>query len=392
MSALAAATAPAPADVRATLEQVAQYGTVGGEGAGLLDVGTGDFLAFFEREILDDLVARGGATCRFFEGSYGAGKTHLLRLLGEVAAARGMATVRTELSRDLGLEDWSLITKYVLEQVEVRVGGETVRSLPAILSALGGTGLAGVAALKRAALPHAGFRAAMLRAVGDPSPPAPLVRFLRGERVGAVELRRAGLAGIKDPLSRRNAEQVLNTVVSGLSHLGLPGTILLFDENERTLATDRAALSKRLQVAANVMRRFIDGCTTGGLVGTVAVFAVLPGFLENCTRLYPALGQRLEIGRGGDLAGEGVTAPAWRWPVLPIEAVGSTPAPEAFLDGVAGRLERLVVECGGAADGLGEVLRAEGSGVLAEHAGSGYRRPLMKRLAALTLARLDGGA
>ncbi len=374
---------PDPALVREALEQVAQYGLLGQASPGILDVGTGDFLAYFEREVLDDLVARGGATCRFVEGSYGAGKTHLLRLLADLAATRGMAVVQTELSRDLGLEDWSLITKYVLGQVETRIGGEPVRSLPAILSALGRTGLAGVAALRRANLPHAGFRAAMLRAVGEPSLPDPLHRYLLGERVAAGDLRRAGLAGIKDPLSGRNAEQVLNTVMSGLYHLGVPGVLLLFDENERTLASDRATLSKRLQVAANVMRRLIDGCTTGGLVGTVAVFAVLPGFLENCARLYPALGQRLEMARGPD------QPPAWRWPVLPVETVNSTPQPEQFLERASAILERLVAHCGGVTDGLVEAMRAEGISVLQEHAGSGYRRPLMKRLAALALARLD---
>jgi hypothetical protein len=294
-----------------------------------------------------------------------------------------MVVVQTELSRDLGLEDWSLITKHILERLEVTIGGTTVRSLPDILSAIGRGGLSGVAALRRAHLPHAGFRAAMLRAVGEPNLPQPLRAYLRGEKVGAAQLKRAGIAGIKDPLSRRNAEQVLNTALGGLHHLGLPGTVLLFDENERTLATDRAALSKRLQVAANVMRRFIDGCTTGGIVGTLAVFAVLPGFLENCTRLYPALGQRLEMARDPD------QPPAWRWPVLPVEAVGATPSPEAFLDGITDRLAALVAASGTAPDGLADAMHAAGTEVLAEQAGAGYRRPLMRRLAALALERMD---
>ena len=377
---------PDPATVRAALEQVAQYGILGNTAAELLDVGTGPFLDYVERELFDDLVAQGGATCRFFEGSYGSGKTHLLRLIGDRAAARGLAVVQTELSRDLGLEDWSAITRYILERVEVRIGGTAVRSLPDILSAWGRGGLSGVTALRRAHLPHAGVRAAMLRAVGEPNPPAPLRAYLRGERVGAAQLQRAGLDGIKDPLSRRNAEQVLNTALSGLHHLGLPGTLLLFDENERTLIDDRtgrAAFSKRLQTAANVMRRFIDGCTTGGIVGTVAVFAVLPGFLENATRLYPALGQRLEMARDADIP------PAWRWPVLPVEAVGTIAVPEDFLAGVAARLTDLVAASGAPTAGLAGALHAAGATVLAEQAGAGYRRPLMRRLAALALERLD---
>jgi hypothetical protein len=378
----ATAAPPDPSLTRAALEEVAQYGIATQAAAHLLDAGTGEFLAYFEREILADLVARGGATCRFFEGSYGAGKTHLLRLLGERAAARGMALVRTELSRDLGLEDWSLITRYVLEQIELQVGGETVRGLPALLAALGRGGLAGVAALRRANLPHAGFRAAMLLAVGEPALPPPLALYLRGERVGAAQLRRAGVAGVKDPLSRRNAEQVLNTVLSGLYHLGVPGVMLLFDENEQTLTSERRALSRRLQIAANVMRRLIDGCTTGGLVGTVAIFAVLPGFLENTARQYPAMGQRLEMTRADDHAA------AWRWPVLLVDAISSLTTPEDFLAAVSAVFCRLVAESGGATDGLAEQLAAAGAAVLLGHAGAGYRRPLMKQLATLALARL----
>lgn len=373
----------AVAALRGALEGVAQYGVLGGVAAEMLDVGSGPFLEYAERELFDDLLAQGGATCRFFEGSYGSGKTHLLRLLADRAAARGLVVVPTELSRDLGLEDWAAITRHILERVEVRLGGTTVRSLPDILSALGRDGLSGVAALRRAHLPHVGFRAAMLRAAGEPTIPAPLRAYLRGERIGAAQLKRAGVTGIKDPLSRRNAEQVLNTALSGLHHLGLPGTILLFDENERTLATDRAGGSKRLQTAANVMRRFIDGCTTGGIVGTVAVFAVLPGFLEGCTRLYPALGQRLEMARDADMP------PAWRWPVLPVEAVGTTPTPEDFLAGIAARLTSLVAGAGVPADGLDVVLHRAGDAILAEQAGAGYRRPLMKQLATLALDRLD---
>lgn len=183
---------PNPAAVRDALEQVAQHGIPGHAAAELLDVGSDPFLDYVERELFADLIAEGGATCRFFEGSYGAGKTHLLRLIADRAAARGMVVVQTELSRDLGLEDWSLITRHILERLGVTIGGTTVRSLPDILSASGRGGLSGVAALRRAHLPPAGFRAAILRAADEPTLPQPLRAYLRGERVGAAQLKRAG--------------------------------------------------------------------------------------------------------------------------------------------------------------------------------------------------------
>ncbi len=263
MSTQVVRTLPHPDLIRGALEQVAQHGVLGDADPRIVDAGTSDFLAYFEREILDDLIERGGATCRFFEGSYGAGKTHLLRLLSELALDRGMAMVQTDLSQDLGLDDWYPITKYILQNLEVRLDGEQVRGLPRILDGLREAGRADLAAFKDAQLPHAGFRNAMLRAVTEPAVSVLLVRYLLGEKVGTGQLQLVGIAGVKDPLSRRNAELVLATVAGGLFRLGLPGTMLLFDENERTLVSGRANPSNKLRIAANLMRRLIDGCTEG---------------------------------------------------------------------------------------------------------------------------------
>ena len=50
-----------------------------------------------------------------------------------------------------------------------------------------------------------------------------------------------GIRGVKAPLSKRNAEHVMNTVATTLHALGVPGTLLAFDENEQTLATSNRA-------------------------------------------------------------------------------------------------------------------------------------------------------
>ncbi len=52
--------------VRDVLEQIAQYGIVGGADARLVDVGSEEYVACFAREVLDGLLPYGGATCRFF--------------------------------------------------------------------------------------------------------------------------------------------------------------------------------------------------------------------------------------------------------------------------------------------------------------------------------------
>ena len=367
------------------LEQIAQSGVLGDANPWLTDVGSEAFVTCFEHEILDDLIQHGGSTCRFFEGSYGAGKTHLLRLLGETARARGMVIARTDLTHELGLGDWRSIAAYVLSSLEVTVAGVSARGLPNILRALAAGGTANVEALRAAHLPHTGFQAAMLRAVTVSRMPSVLRSYLLGNRVRLSEFKQSNVRGVKDPLVPKNAEHVLSTVLGGLFHLGLPGTLLLFDENESSLFSKRATVSPRLQAAANIMRRLIDGCTTGEIVGTVAVFAVLPGFLDTCAQQYPALGQRLEMPRK-------YSVPSWRWPIMPVASVTSLPEAEDFLEAALVQFRSLLLDAGCDRARVEHVMgqmSAEGDAVLESQAGAGYRRPLMKRLATLALGAME---
>ncbi|MEA2511521.1 MAG: hypothetical protein QOJ59_1008, partial [Thermomicrobiales bacterium] len=230
---------PDPETVLDALEVVAQHGILGNSDPRIFDVGTDGFLSFFDQEVLSDLVPHGGSTCRFFEGSYGAGKTHLLHMLRGLALERGMAVIQADLNHDLGLKDWHLITKTILQRVEVRIGGIDVRGLPLILDELRRSGRAATASLHGMSLPHVGFRNAMMYSVTEDDPPTDLNRYLLGENIPARRLQEQGLPGIKEPLSRRNFEHVLATVTAGLHRFGLAGTLLLFDETEQTLASDR---------------------------------------------------------------------------------------------------------------------------------------------------------
>jgi hypothetical protein len=375
---------PHPDIVRDALEQIAQYGTLGRANAGLFDVGTDRFVSYVETELLDDLIVNSGSTCRFYEGGYGAGKTHLLHLLEELAVGRGMASARIELSQDLPLEDWRSLTMFLLQHLSISHEGQDVRGLPNILATLRESGRSQTKALRAASLPHAGFKKAMLHASQGVATSPALTSYLLGERVTVRQLQRDGFGDIKDPLTQRNAELVLETVTGGLFHLGVRGTMLLFDETERSFVSNRAFPSAKVRLAANLMRRLIDACTTGRLVGSIIVFAILPGFLENCAQIYEALGQRLEMARGIE------TAPSWRWPVLPVDALTATRGRVDFMQRVVTRLVQLVDHCGGNASGLEARLLAEGEGALAAHAGSGYRRVLMKRLATMAAEHIEG--
>lgn len=342
----------------------------------LIDVGSKVFLEFFEREIIECLVKQGGATCRFFEASYGGGKSHLLGLFNLLASKHQMVTVNIELSRALSLLEWKDIAEHVLLNLEWRVGGQAVRSLPDILSQLTSTRSS---TLKHFKFVHSGFANAMeLYANGrnqlNPEARDKLKRFLCGERVGAGELRRCGVKGVKNPLSKRNAESVLNTVLSALFAFGFRGTFLLFDEMDQTF--NKISQTSKAQVAANLMRRFIDACSNGVIRGAVAIFAVLPDFLPACVRVYPALGDRLVVYRD-------TFTPGWRFPVLRLDDIAGYDKPETFMEELIRKIVSQVTE--EKRDRLSRELSLEGQDVLLRNPGPNFKRPLLKRIASKTL-------
>lgn len=372
--------------IKLGIETMAAYGLPHADSVEYFDVGTGKYLSYFEKEILDDLVSKGGATCRFFEGAYGAGKTHLLQMLTKMGLRKGMVVAQIDLSQAIGLEDWGLITKYILKNMTAVINGFRVRSLPDILFALGDTGNIDLNNLNNTNLPHSGFRNAMIQALRAPTNLEEqawlkLRQFLMGERVGLPELKRLGLFGIRGNLTSKNAELVLKTVLKGLYLIGLPGTMILFDENEKTLVTNKLIPPRKIKVGANLIRRLIDGCTTGVMVGAVVIFAVLPGFLENCSMVYPALHQRLNIV-------ERRNRPAWRWPLVPVNLTSTIGEPEDFLEQAIKMFEEVITLCGGNIVELRPELQTIGQSVLENNAGLGYKRDLMKQLAIAVTRRL----
>jgi hypothetical protein len=380
---------PISDDLISALETVAQSGIAAPGAAALLDVGTSAFVDFIRAELLNGLLPNGGSTFRVFEGAYGAGKTHLLQLLADAAAERGMITVHADLAQGQSLETPHHLISFLLQNMQWTGASGTHRSLPRILQAMSREGVVTCAGFQAATFPHSGFAAAMRMAVVDEvnrSSQLDLVsRYLSGERVPAKEVRQAGIAGLKRPLSSRNAEQVLRTALTGLHELGCPGVVLLFDESERTLQVRGATASSRVRGAANLMRRLIDAFAMGDVRGTLAIFAVLPGFTNDCGRAYPALGQRLSRRRPA------TRQIAWRWPVLQLDEVGSYTDPDAFVVAAAQKLTSIPGIANGNRAALEKTLVDRGRAVVRVNAGTGYRRQVMKDFASQILAALPTG-
>jgi len=282
-------------NILASLKVVASSGVATPEAAHLVDVGSDAYLDLLEKEFLQASSDTVTSTVRIFEGASGSGKTHLLELLRRKAVAAGYATVRTTLSESLHLEDFKLISRHILENIEGKVNGALVRSLPDLLSRAGAAGRVRTAELESYQAPHPGFKAACHYAAEFPLDHpdfSHLRRFLLGERISGAALSSSGIKYVKNPLSERNAERVIRTVCSVLQFAGFRGLALLFDENERTLVVSRGTPSMRVRKTANLLRRMIDSCVNGEMPRTVVVFTVLPAFLENAKQYLDALGTR----------------------------------------------------------------------------------------------------
>ncbi len=194
--------------------------------------------------------------------------------------------------------------------------GQPIKRFPDILASVENDSAMHPDSLKEIQLSHPSFQNAIQLALHrsklDTDSWEILRRYLIGERIAVAEFKKHGLKRIKKSITKNNAEKVLNTVLNSIHYLGFKGTIIIFDETDqdRNWLSQRRPVPKRVQVASNLIRRFIDACSMGEIKGTAAIFAVLPNFILDCAECYPALGQRLELFReNGDLI-------SWRWPLL----------------------------------------------------------------------------
>jgi hypothetical protein len=305
-----------------------------------------------------------------------------------LALDNNMAVSRIVLSESLELEEWKLITKEFLKKIEVRFGGQTAKSLPDVIGLMARNGFIDFDILDKVKFPHNGFKKAMMYfAKGNLNERAEssIKNYLLGEREGLQlsQLKYHGIRGVKEPLSKRNAEGIFKTVVTFLWKAGLRGTLLLFDENEKTFNWTRGPNPpKSIVDAANLMRRTVDSVSNQGMQGVIFVYTVLPGFVERAYQAYQALGQRLTI------PNDGYKQP-WRWPVISYASINKYSDRVDFLNAIAIHLNTLTGKCGVQTDITHELLDI-GNEVLRRKAGDEYKRDLLKSLTRVCLGHIEG--
>lgn len=368
--------------------ELASHGVATKEAAEIIDIGTDQFIDFFENEILNDYIEHGGTTCRFFEGQAGSGKTHILHLIESIALNKGYIVCYVELTNDLSFSEWDMITKNILEKMSIKVDGHIIKRFPDILAALERTKTINKDGLIGMQLEHPCFQNAIQKAIHRTTLDSEswnLIRsYLLGEKVLVSQFKSHKIRGVKKSLTKNNAEQVLNTTLNAIQGLGIKGTVIIFDETDRSwMLSSRKSVPRKVQVAANLIRRFIDGCSSGDIRGTVGIFAVLPNFIRDCSACYPALGSRLMMQH------EHFQKIGWRWPLLDTNSVNSLfidvedPVMQRriFLEEAKKKFKNLVEYCEGDFGSTDQKFTVAGNEELEKNSGENYKRAVIKTLA-----------
>ena len=300
---------------RHILQRLGEAGQPPEYGVRRINVGNDSYLRILQDEYFGSLL-RIGASFKLVQGYFGAGKTHFLYCIREIAWDHGFATALVELSpTECPYDDSLKVYRAVSRRLALRPARVMVAPNYGIADVLrnhvddmvekASASLGGDAAaarsevdgwlqktVARAACESHSYRQAVVgfcRAyvADDSRTESRLEAWLTGEPVPLGEVRDAG---VFEALDRANGFTMLRCLTQMMVALGLPGTALLFDEVDRNLSVS----AKRSQAIGDNLRQVIDLCGRHQLPNTLFVYAVPPEFMRTVVPDYPALYQRLK--------------------------------------------------------------------------------------------------
>ncbi len=293
---------------RRILAQMGENGKPPEQGISHVNVGNESYLKIIDDTYVQDLVqVTEGGSLKLVQGTYGAGKTHFLYCVRDLAWRRDLLTALVTLSpKESPFHKPVSIYRAVARRVELPRGpeGEETRGIDDVIRrdleqriAADGAGATRAwvdSSLARAPLARHSFRDAVVglaRALldGDEDRVQKLGAWLRGEELTLSE---AKSAGVYEVPSNENGLGMLRSLAQLVHRLGHQGIALLLDEGERRLSVE-AKPNKTTAEAMDHLRELIDLCGRNELPRTLILYAVTPAFVENVLPLYPALQQRL---------------------------------------------------------------------------------------------------
>mgnify|MGYP006280531367 CR=1 FL=1 len=302
---------------RHILQRLGEGGQPPEYGVRHINVGNETYLRVLEHEYFEHQL-KSGASFKLVQGYFGGGKTHFLYCVRELAWNRGFATAVVELSpAECPYDDSFKVYRAVARRISRKpvdpLAGPNY-GLPDMLRNLvddkidalledPDTGVDSEEAARdkvdrwltrtvaRTACESHSYRSAVVNFArnyleGDFDAEQKIEAWLLGEPIPKKEVRDFG---IYEKLDKSNGFTMLRCLTQMIVGLGLPGTVLLFDEVDRNLSVS----AQRSQVIGDNLRQVIDLCGRHQLPNTLFMYAVPPEFLRNIVPDYPALYQRL---------------------------------------------------------------------------------------------------
>ena len=293
---------------RRILAQMGENGKPPELGISHVNVGTESYLRVIDSAYVGDLLTvLEGSSFKLVQGTYGAGKTHFLYCVRDLAWRRGLLAAFVTISpKECPFNRPLAIYKAIAQRLEMARGpdGQETRGIDDVIRRALDERIAEEGrdetrtwidtTLARAAITRHSFRDATVgfaRAVLDRDEPAArrLGAWLRGEEVTASE---AKSAGVYELPSNENGFGMVRSLVQVVHQLGFAGTAVLLDEAERRLSIDSKP-TKAMAETIDHLRELVDLCGRSELPRTLVLYAVTPAFTRDVLPQYPALQQRL---------------------------------------------------------------------------------------------------
>ena len=293
---------------RRILAQMGENGKPPEVGIANINVGNETYLKIIDDVYVQDLIRTvEGSSLKLVQGIYGAGKTHFLFCVRDLAWRSGLLTAMVTLSpKESPFHRPLAIYRAVAQRLELAPGpdGDPTRGIDDVIrhdleARVAADGKAAARAwidgtLARAPLARHSFRDAVVgfgRAIldGDDERAQRLAAWLRGEELTVAQ---AKAASVYEVPSNENGFAMLRSLVQLVPRLGHEGVVLLLDEAERRLSVE-ARPTKASAEAMDHLRELVDLCGRDELPRTLILYAVTPAFIANVLPLYPALQQRL---------------------------------------------------------------------------------------------------
>ena len=296
---------------RNIIEVLGSFGTPPTRGLQYFNVGNQSLLDALDEFYLSSYLQEGGAAYKMVVGDYGAGKSHFLYCLRDIAWERNFAVVKVDLSptetpyndqklvyaavagniiwhEPEGVSDESGLTRFLEGTLERITGGPL--SLETLSNPLY---RALVDTLEASPVDSPAYQTAVLAYFDalirqQEERLDSLTRWLMGEKTSPDDTKILREVGVTGKIFRTNAFRMLRSLCQVIRALSYSGLILLFDEVDRMASVG----GKAEKLATDTLREVIDR-TREDLPGAMFVYAVPPQFINDVVPKYPALQQRV---------------------------------------------------------------------------------------------------